>query len=124
MKKAAIFFILLFTAAAFPLQAAEIEPEGTALRKLQRGFLNITLSPIEISNELAKEKTRDTFPPSWMLGFARGTFFMLGRAVTGVYEIITFPMPLPSGYAPILQPEFPWQHFPKMETESKKLASS
>ncbi|OQA57761.1 MAG: hypothetical protein BWY42_00314 [Candidatus Omnitrophica bacterium ADurb.Bin277] len=100
---------------AFPvffLHAAEIEPEGTMLRKLQRGFLNVALSPIEISNELAKEKKNDTFLPSWFAGLGRGAWFTVGRALTGVYEMVTFPVPYPANYRPILKPEFAWHHLP------------
>lgn len=79
------------------------------LRKLQRGAVNVLLSPIEIAVELAKVKNCDTFPPSWALGASRGSFYMIGRIVTGAYEIVTFPFPLPTGYAPILEPEFPWE---------------
>lgn len=92
--------------------ATEIEPEGTALRKLQRGFLNVALSPIEISNELAKEVKNDVAPPSWLTGFGRGSIYMVGRALMGVYEIVTFPLEAPAGYKPILKPEFPWQYLP------------
>lgn len=96
-----------------PLQATEIEPDGTPLRKLQRGFLNIALSPIEISNELAKETRNDTLPPSWVAGLGRGAAYAMGRALVGVYEMVTFAIPSPAGYKPILQPEFEWGHFQK-----------
>ena len=109
MKKAAIILSLLFLFPCFSLPAAEIEPKGTMLRKLQRGAVNVLLSPIEIAVELAKVKNCDTFPPSWALGASRGSFYMIGRIVTGAYEIVTFPFPLPAGYAPILEPEFPWE---------------
>ena len=79
------------------------------LRKLQRGFLNVALSPFEISNELSKEVRNDTFPPSWFAGLGRGAIFMVGRALTGVYEMATFAVPCPANYKPILQPEFPWE---------------
>jgi len=111
LSKITAVLILLLTA-SFSLQAAEIEPEGTAWRKAQRGFLNIALSPIEISNELFKEKKNDTFPPSWVAGIGRGIAFTMGRALVGAYELITFPLPLPANYKPILQPEFAWGHFP------------
>ncbi len=120
MKKTTLLFILLFTVPLLSLQAAEIEPQGTPLRKLQRGALDIALSPIEISNELAKEKTHDTFPPSWVLGFARGSFFMLGRIAAGACEIVTFPFPIPAGYAPILEPEFAWQHLEQTPPAGEK----
>ena len=29
----------------------------------------------------------------------------------GVYEFVTAPLPAPSGFRPILQPEFPWDYF-------------
>lgn len=96
------------------LQASEIEPNGTSWRKAQRGLLNIALSPIEISNELAKEIKNDTFPPSWVAGIGRGTAFMVGRALVGAYELVTFPIPYPAAnYEPILSPEFAWEHLPK-----------
>ncbi len=109
-KLLGVLFILLVCSTS--LSAAEIENEGTPQRKLQRGFLNIALSPLEISNELAKEKKNDTFPPSWITGTARGAAFMMGRALVGVYELVTFPLPCPANYKPVLSPEFAWQHLP------------
>ncbi len=37
----------------------------------------------------------------------------IGRSVTlvGVYEFVTAPFPIPAGYEPILEPEFPWGDF-------------
>ena len=31
----------------------------------------------------------------------------IGRELVGVYEIVTFPLPLPRGYKPIMKPEWP-----------------
>ena len=117
-----VLFVLLSSAELF---AADLEPAGTPLRKLQRGFLNIVLSPIEISHEWSKEKARDTMPPSWILGGARGAFYMVGRIVAGAAEIVTFPLPVPAGYSPILEPEFPWQNLPQEEAsqDSKSLSA-
>ncbi len=92
---------------------AEIQSEGTMQRKLQRGFLNVALSPIEISNELSKEVRNDTFPPSWIAGLGRGSIYAVGRALVGVYEMVTFAIPYPANYKPVLQPEFAWQHLPE-----------
>ena len=99
-------------------EEAEIQAEGTPLRKLQRGFLNVALSPIEISNELSKEVRNDTMPPSWVAGLGRGSFYAVGRALVGVYEMVTFPIAAPNCYAPILQPEFEWQHLPSSDKNS------
>jgi putative exosortase-associated protein (TIGR04073 family) len=112
--KTLIAFLVLL-AFACPLIAAEVAPEAaiqgeqTCLRKLQRGFLNVALCPFEISNELAKEVRNDTLPPSWFAGLGRGSFYAVGRALVGVYEMVTFPLPYPAHYKPVLQPEFPWE---------------
>ena len=110
----ALLALLVFS---FPLMAAEVEVqgEGTPQRKLQRGFLNIALSPVEISNELSKEVRNDTFPPSWVAGLGRGSIYAVGRALVGIYEIVTFPIPYPAHYQPVLQPEFEWQHLPSTD---------
>ena len=107
--------VVVLLAFAVSLRAAEIENEGTPQRKLQRGFLNVALSPLEISNELAKEKKNDTFPPSWLTGAGRGMAFMMGRALVGVYELVTFPVPYPANYKPVLSPEFAWEHLPSSD---------
>ena len=33
------------------------------------------------------------------------------RERVGVYELVTAPFPVPAGYQPIIQPEFPWGYF-------------
>lgn len=108
-----IAFLMLLSV-SFPLTAgeAEIQGEGTPLRKLQRGFLNVALSPIEISTELSKEVRNDTLPPSWFVGLGRGSIYAVGRTLVGIYEMVTFPLPCPTNFKPVLQPEFEWQHFP------------
>jgi len=115
LKIFSVVLVALIGAAPL-LQAVEIEAQGTPLRKLQRGFLNIALSPIEISNELAKEKRNETVPPSWVAGLGRGVALTAGRALIGVYEMVTFPFALPAGYKPVLQPEFPWDNLSKTES--------
>lgn len=95
-----------------PGERAEIQSDGTALRKLQRGFLNTVLSPFEISNELQKETRTETMVPSFMWGLLRGGTYALARSAVGIYEMLTFPFPIPAEYEPIIQPEFPWELLP------------
>ncbi len=109
---AAIFLALIFAA---PCRATELAQPGTPARKLQRGFLNVALSPFEVSNQFAKERHTDKFPPSWLSAMGRGGFYMIGRALVGVGEILTFPISAPANYGPILQPEFPWELSPELK---------
>ena len=109
-RKCGVLFLssLVFSQTLF---ASEIASPGTPARKLQRGFLNIALSPVEISTEMAKEKKNDTMPPGWLLGLGRGACYAAGRALTGAFEILTFLFSFPGHYDTILDPEFPWEHF-------------
>ncbi len=112
-----MFVLLAFSLPAMAAVAPEVEiqGEGTPQRKLQRGFLNVVLSPFDISNELSKEVRNDTIPPSWVAGLGRGSIYAVGRALVGVYEMVTFPIPYPAKYKPVLSPEFPWQFAPSPE---------
>ena len=113
----ALLVLLALLAISFPLMAqeAEIQAEGTPMRKLQRGFLNVALSPIEISTELSKEVKKDTLPPSWIAGAGRGSIYAVGRALVGIYEMATFALPYPANFKPVLQPEFEWQKLPSSD---------
>lgn len=102
-----LFFLIMASGTAF---AAHLEPSGTPYRKLQRGFVNVALSPIEVVHALDQEKGKEEVIPSWFAGLGRGTLFMVGRALSGVYDMLTFPISLPSGYAGLVDPQFVWQH--------------
>lgn len=90
--------------------AAHVEPAGTPFRKLQRGFVNIALSPLEVVHALDQEKGKEELIPSWFAGLGRGSLFMVGRLLSGAYDMVTFPVSLPSGYAGLVAPEFVWEH--------------
>ena len=91
------------------LSASELQTEGSMARKAQRGFLNIVLAPFELASEMKKAGQEDSFIPNWFIGGARGICAMGGRALIGAYELVTFPLPLPAEYEPVIYPEFPWQ---------------
>ena len=106
MKKSPFLFLLSFSLLASSLEASELAPEGTFQRKLQRGFLNIAFAPVEISYALAKVKTKDWLIPSAAVGVVEGISRASLRALTGAYDLLTFPFPFPSDYQPVLQPEW------------------
>ncbi len=110
MRKVSTILLALIILAQPAFAATQMEPQGTMMRKFQRGFINIGLSPIEISHELHLEKRKDGYLPSWVSGLFRGSFFMVGRALSGAYDLVTFPLPLPSGYEPLVYPELVTEH--------------
>ena len=91
--------------------AAELAPSGP-VRKLQRGFLNVALSPMEITDKIVESQPHDTALPTWMAGMVKGSVYAVTRCVVGIYEMVTAPLPLPRGYAPVMQPEFAWDYLP------------
>ena len=98
-------FLLLFCF-TFAAQAAELAPEGTRERKFQRGLLNTAFAPAELSKQLAEARHEDKWLATWIPAGVWGSVHMVVRAVTGIYEIITFPIPSPPNYRPPLKPEF------------------
>ena len=112
-----MLFSLVFFLAENPAAFA-VAPQGTAERKLQRGLLNVVFAPVEISQALSEEKSQRNEFPSWAtLGLGRGVWFACLRALTGVYEILTFPLPVPPHYEAIFQPEFALEHLGSMKDE-------
>ncbi len=114
-------FFLLFTIFPFSsLQAVELAPPGTVQRKLQRGLINTFLSPLEISHEWERVKGTDALVPTWLTGFGRGLWCAGIRAVVGIYEIVSAPIPSPPDYRPMQQPEFALQYLGFLKKDEAK----
>lgn len=77
-----------------------------AVRKLGRGLANtlfgIAEIPIQIQYTMETQGSGAAATYGVLKGFGR--FFM--REGIGIYEILTFPIPYPRYYEPILEPEF------------------
>lgn len=77
--------------------------------KLVRGLVNLGTGWVEILKQpylIGKQH-------GWLAGTLRGPVEGLGmvvaRTVGGAYEILTFPLPIPSGYQPMVEPDYVWQ---------------
>lgn len=115
MKKPRVFLILLcliFTAIATPAYAEDpglFEQIGT---KLVRGVANLTTGWVELPKQIYVVGTNE----GWLTGALRGPFDGMGmffaRTISGAYEILTFPVPVPPGYRPMLRPEYVWEPEP------------
>ncbi|MCP4179038.1 MAG: exosortase system-associated protein, TIGR04073 family [bacterium] len=86
------------------------------VRKLGRGFSNLIFGFFEIPLKIYYTNMDEGGIAACSFGVVKGLFYFLAREVTGVVEIITFPMPLPGaakgpfatgwGYGPLMQPEW------------------
>lgn len=77
--------------------------------KLARGFANVLTSPLEIPRNVQNVTEEQGILIGWTGGLCQGIGMMALRIIVGAYEIITFPIPFPEGYKPVITPEFVWQ---------------
>jgi putative exosortase-associated protein (TIGR04073 family) len=82
----------------------------TAVDKLGRGVAGMVGGVLELPGQMITESRRQG-AEGLPLGFAKGLGMIVAREITGVYEFVTAPIPVPPGYRPVLQPEYPWDHF-------------
>lgn len=99
-KKTAAILLLLILAAGPKTALAE-----DAVIKLSRGIVNIATSPLEyfVQYNISAEENN---PLVGLLGGVfYGTGFTVARIVSGAYDIVTFPIPLPRDYEPLMKPD-------------------
>ena len=82
----------------------------TSAQKFSRGLAGMTCSFLEIPGNIVKE-TRARGPVGFPIGLATGLGMTVTRELVGVYEFISAPFPVPSGFRPILTPVYPWDYF-------------
>ncbi len=76
-------------------------------KKLGRGICNVITCPVEIFVQPSRVNNSDGPMAAFTYGILQGVAMTCFRGVVGVYEIATFPIPIPKGYGPILtNPEF------------------
>ncbi len=79
------------------------------VKKLGRGVANIATCFLEVPIQIMKETREEGDIQGLFVGGAKGMFNMVGRLFTGVYETVTFLVPIPADYAPIFEPEFVYE---------------
>jgi putative exosortase-associated protein (TIGR04073 family) len=102
-----------------PAQAVSYESTGdtsnvsgrryNAGDKFIRGLANVLTSLLEIPRNVQNMTEDQGVLVGWTGGLAQGIGMMALRIIVGAYEIVTFPIPLPEDYKPVIEPEFPWE---------------
>ena len=77
-----------------------------AFTKLGRGVANALTGWVEIPKNIYDTSVKDNALAGATLGLAKGAGMTIVRTGAGIYEIATFPFPLPENYKPILEPEY------------------
>ena len=77
-----------------------------ALGKLVRGVVNTVTGWVEIPKRVDQTSLTSGPGAGFTFGLLRGFGHGLVRTAAGVYEIVTFPVPAPPNYEPVIQPEY------------------
>ncbi len=80
---------------------------GDAVEKLGRGTANVATCSFELPQTMGQTAEEKGPFAGLTWGVFQGALNVAARAAVGVYEIATFPLPLPKNYEPVLkEPEF------------------
>lgn len=110
MKAKAFFFsvaVVFFTVMTVHAEVDQPPRGQNALRKLGRGCSNLLFGVVEVPNQITKVTSDQGGGAGCTYGVGKGLSRWVAREFVGVYEIVTFPVPMPHGYKPVMQPEFP-----------------
>jgi len=92
--------------------AEEQSPPAVPARigtKLVRGLANLVTGVGEFPKQIYLIGKNEGWVQGTFRGPVEGLGMVIARTVAGAYEVLTFPIPLPPGYQPMLLPEYVWQ---------------
>jgi putative exosortase-associated protein (TIGR04073 family) len=80
--------------------------------KFVRGMTNLTTGFGEFPKQIYLIGRKEGWVQGTFRGPVEGLGMFIARTVAGAYEVVTFLIPVPSGYQPMLLPEYVWQPEP------------
>ena len=83
----------------------------SAGHKFGRGLADITTGVLEVPGNAMVETEKHGAAAGVPIGLAKGLGKTVSRELVGVYEVVSAPFPVPKGYRPPMEPEFPWSYF-------------
>lgn len=101
----AILVILLVLGISIPLIAEENTPVKMG-KKLGRGVVNVATGWLELPKNIYTTTTETNPAMGVTYGTLKGLGMTVVRTVAGVYDAVTFLLPVPRDYKPVMKPEF------------------
>ncbi len=102
MKKGLIMAVVMIMV----LAVATVSYAQDPAKKLGRGLANILTGWIELPKNIYDTSVEDNPLAGLTIGLAKGVGMTIVRTGAGIYEVVTFPFPIPEDYGPVLEPEF------------------
>ncbi|MBI3317342.1 MAG: exosortase system-associated protein, TIGR04073 family [Candidatus Omnitrophica bacterium] len=97
---------IIYLAAAIFFFSASAAHAADMWSKLGRGGGNVAFGALEIFNQPVQMAKTERWPIALIGGLPKGVVMGALRIAVGVYETVTFPVPLPKDYRIIMHPEF------------------
>lgn len=99
--------VVLFLSLAVSPNASAVDFESDkAFTKLLRGAINVITGWVELPKRILETSETSGAVTGFTWGTLRGLGYGFTRTAGGAYEVVTFPFPAPSGYLPIMDPEY------------------
>lgn len=105
MNKKAAIIISIIIVSLLAIQSVSFA-QNNMLRKLGRGVANVATGAIEVPKAIQETFYEEGPVAAVSWGLLDGLYKFVARTVVGAYEIVSFPIPFPADYAPIVEPEF------------------
>ncbi len=79
---------------------------GDPIRKFGRGVTNIATGWLEVFKEIGLQVEKSGDMAGLFVGPFKGIAKAIGRTAVGIYDVVTFLIPVPGDYEPLIEPEF------------------
>ena len=97
---------MLIQAAALFFMTTHVCFAQDAFSKLGRGVANTLTGWVELPKNVYNTSVEENAFTGMTMGLAKGAGMLLVRTGAGIFEVATFPFPVPEDYKPILEPEY------------------
>jgi len=105
MKK--VIAILVVFGLMFSMAVTSEAQDNGPMPKLGRGLMNILDAVVEIPGTMLRTGEEKGAGAAFTEGLFMGVVNTVKRVVVGAYETVSFPIPVPADYEPILdEPQF------------------
>ena len=98
--------IIILVVALVILNITSTSYAQSMANKLNRGLTNIVTGWFEIPKNMSAATAKHDFVSAFFIGLPKGLWMTVVRTGAGVYDTVTFPIPFPKDYKPVLEPEF------------------
>ena len=100
LKNAGLLAVVFFLGTASACYAED------AFTKLGRGVANTLTGWVELPKNVYDTSVEENAFAGMTLGLAKGAGMTLVRTGAGIFELVTFPFPVPEDYKAVLEPEY------------------